>query len=109
MTELLNVRKKDGKKLQIIPYICSCGAIASQDLATQLLGNDSTIVRKQRHEPKNNDAFVREVFDVWLSQDDDDSTCSTAPCTWEELCRCIEDTHGLPGCLVKEIRDQFLS
>ena len=89
--------------------IASYGDTASEDLATLLLGND-LIVRKLRLQFKNDgDAFVHKVFDAWLNQDDDDSTRSTAPCTWEELCHCIENTPDLPGRLVKEIRDQFLS
>ena len=87
----------------------SYGATASRDLATLLLGDDS-VVRTLRLKCKDdNDAFVREVFDTWLNQDDDDSTRSTAPCTWEELCQRVKDTHGLPGSLVKEIRNQFCS
>ena len=89
--------------------ITSHGPTASEDLATLLLGDDS-VVRKLHLECKDdNDAFVRKLFDAWLNQDDDDSTCSTAPCTWEELCCCIEDTAGLPGNLVKEIKQQFCS
>ena len=89
--------------------ITSYGHTASEDLATLLLGDDS-VVRKLHLECKDdNDAFVRKVFDTWLNQDDDDSTRSTTPCTWEELCQCVEDTHGLPGSLAKEIRNQFCS
>ena len=79
-----------------------------EDLATLLLGND-LIVRKLRLQSNDNDTFVHKVFDAWLNQDDDDSTRSTAPCSWKELCRCIDYTPDLPGRLVKEIRDQFLS
>ena len=107
--ELLVVRKKDGSRLNIMFEITSYGPTASEDLATLLLGDDS-VVKKLRLECKDdNDAFVRKVFDTWLSQDDDDSTRSTAPCTWEELCLCVEDTPGLPGSLVKGIRNQFCS
>ena len=89
--------------------ITSHGATASEDLATLLLGDDS-VVRKLHLECKDdNDAFVRKVFDTWLSQDDNDSTRSTAPCTWEELCCCVEDTPDLSGSLVKTIRDHFCS
>ena len=78
-------------------------------MATLLLGDDLT-VRKLRLECKDdNDAFVHKMFDTWLNQDDDDSTHSTAPCTWEELCSCVEDTPGLPGSLAKKIRNQFCS
>ena len=106
--ELLVVRKKDGSKpLKIMSEITSYGATASEDLATLLLGDDC-VVRKLHLECKDdNDAFVRKSLDTWLNQDDDDSTRSTAPCTWEELCQCVEDTPDLPGSLVKAIRDQF--
>ena len=89
--------------------IISHGATASEDLATLLLCDD-TVVRRLRRECKDdNDVFVRKVFDTWLSQDDKDSTRSTAPCTWEELCSCVEDTPDLPGRLAMEIRNQFCS
>ena len=74
----------------------SYGPTVSKDLATLLLGSYC-------------DEFVRKVFDTCLNQDDDDSTRSTAPCTWEQLCCCVEDTSDLPGSLVKEIRNQFCS
>ena len=107
--DLLVARKKDGSRLKIIFEITSHGPTASEDLATLLLGEDS-VVRKLRLDCKDdNDAFVREVFDTWLNQDDDDSTRTTAPCTWEELCCCVEDTSGLPGSLAQEIRKQFCS
>ena len=107
--DLLVAQKKDGSKLKIIFEITSHGATASRDLATLLLGDDS-VVRKLRNKCKDdNDAFVREVFDTWLNQDDDDSTRSTTPCTWDKLCSCVEDTDGLPGSLAKEIRNQFCS
>ena len=82
--------------------ITSYGPTASKDLATLLLGDDS-VVRKLECKD-DNDAFVRKVFDTWLNQDDDDSTRSTAPCTWEELCCWIEDTvhAGLPGNLASK-------
>ena len=87
--------------------IISYGATASRDLATLLLDDDS-VVRKLRLECKDdNDAFVRKMFDAWLNQDDDDSTRSTAPCTWEELCQCVVDTPDLPDSLAKVIRDHF--
>ena len=89
--------------------IASYGDTASEDLATHLLGN-GPIVRKLRHQSKgDNDAFVHKVFDTWLDQDDDDSICSTAPCTWEELSCCVKKTPDLPNRLAKDIRDQFLS
>ena len=89
--------------------ITSYGSTASEDLATLLLGDDLTVRRLRLDCKDDNDAFVRKVFDTWLNQDDDDSTRSTAPCTWEELCQCVEDTPDLPGNLVKEIRDQLCS
>ena len=104
--DLLVVRKKDGSRLKIISEITSYGSTASEDLATLLL--DDLTVRRLRLECKDdNDAFVRKMFDTWLNQDDDDSTRSTATCTWEELCCCVEDTSGLPGSLTQEIRKQF--
>ena len=89
--------------------ITSYGSTASEDLATLLLGDDLTVRRLRLECKDDNDAFVRKMFDAWLNQDDDDSTRSTAPCTWEELCQCVEDTPDLPGNLVKEIRDQLCS
>ena len=72
-----------------------------------LLGDD-TVVRKLHREAKDDDIFIREVFDNWLNRDDGDSTDSAVPRTWEELCSCIEDTPDLPGSLVKEIRDHII-
>ena len=100
---------KDGSKLNIMPEIISYGVTASEDLATLLLGDDSVVRRLHLECKDDNDAFVRKVFDTWLSQDDNDSTHSIAPCTWEQLCCCVEDTPGLPGSLVKAIRDQLCS
>ena len=74
-------------------------------MATLLL-QDGCTVRKLHHEAKDDEeVFVRRVFDNWLSQDDH----CTVPCTWENLCSCIENTPDLPGNLVKEIRKQFCS
>ena len=89
--------------------ITSYGSTASEDLATLLLGDDLTVRRLHLECKDDNDAFVRKVFDIWLNQDDDDSTRSTVPCTWEELCQCVQDTPNLPGSLVKDIRDQLCS
>ena len=89
--------------------ITSFGATACKDLATMLLGDD-TVVRKLRREAKDDDdMFIRGVFDNWLNRDDEDSTDSAVPRTWEELCVCIEDTPDLPGSLVKEIREHICS
>ena len=89
--------------------ITSHGPTASEDLATLLLNDDLTVRRLRLEYKDDNDAFVRKTFDTWLNQDDNDSTRSTAPCTWEELCQCIEDTPDLPGNLVREIRDHLCS
>ena len=105
--ELLVVRMKDGSRLKIISEITSYGPTASEDLATLLLNDDLTVRRLCLECKDDNDAFVRKMFDTWLNQDDDDSTRSTAPCTWEQLCQCVEDTPDLPGSLVKDIRDQL--
>ena len=107
--ELLVVRKKDGSKLNIMSEITSYGPTASEDLATLLLGDNSVVRKLQLEYKDDNNAFVRKMFDTWLNQDDDDSIRSTAPCTWEELCQCVEDTPDLPGSLVKDIRDQLCS
>ena len=89
--------------------ITSYGPTASEDLATLLLGDNSVVRKLQLEYKDDNNAFVRKMFDTWLNQDDDDSIRSTAPCTWEELCQCVEDTPDLPGSLVKDIRDQLCS
>ena len=104
--ELLTTRKKDGSKLMIISEITSHGPTACEDLATFLLRDDRT-VRTLRRENKDDNMFVRKVFDNWLNRDDEDSTDSAVSRTWEELCSCIEDTPDLPGSLLKEIRDHF--
>ena len=89
--------------------ITSFGSTACKDLAAMLLGDD-TVVRKLCREAKDDDdMFIREVFDNWLNRDDEDSTDSAVPRTWEELCICIEDTPDLPGSLVKEIREHICS
>ena len=103
--ELLGVERN---KLRIIPEIASHGPTACEDLATLLLRDDRT-VRKLRREAKDDDMFIRKVFDNWLSRDDEDSTDSAVPRTWEELCSCMKDTPDLPGSLVKETRDHFCS
>ena len=106
---MIAFKKKDGSKLNIISKITSYGTTACEDLATMLLGDD-TVVRKLRREAKDDDdMFIREVFDNWLNRDDEDSTDSAVPRTWEELCSCIEDTPDLPGSIVKDIRDNFCS
>ena len=106
---MIVLRKKDGSKLKIMSKITSFGTTACKDLATMLLGDD-TVVRKLHREAKDDDdTFIRDVFDNWLNRDDEDTTDSAVPCTWEELCSCIEDTPDLPGSLVKEIRDHFCS
>ena len=106
--ELLSTKKKDGSKLRIIPEIISHGPTACEDLATLLLQDDCT-VRTLRREAKDDNMFVRKVFDNWLSRDDEDSSDSAVPCTWEELCSCIEDTFDLPGSLIKEIKDHIIA
>ena len=106
--ELLTTKKKDGTKLRIMSEITSHGPTACEDLATLLLRDDCT-VRTLCHEAKDDNMFIRKVFDNWLNRDDEDSTDSAVPRTWEELCSCIEDTPNLPGSLVKEIRDHFCS
>ena len=104
MKELIYIRKKDGSKLKIMTEITRFGPTACRDLATMLLGDD-TVVRKLHYEAKDDDdMFIREVFDNWLNRDDEDSTDSAVPRTWEELCICIEDTPELPGSLAREIR-----
>ena len=89
--------------------ITSYGPTTSEDLATLLLGDDSVVRKLQLEYKDDNNAFVRKMFDTWLNQDDDDSTRSAVPCTWEDLCQCVEDTPDLPGSLVKDIRDQLCS
>ena len=87
--------------------ITSFGPTACEDLAAMLL-RDNIIVRKLRHEAKDDDdMFIREVFNNWLNRDDEDSTDSAVPRTWEELCSCIEDTPDLPGSLARAIRQHI--
>ena len=108
--ELLTIRKKDGSKLQIMSEIASYGPTVCEDLATLLLRDGGRTVRKLRRETKDDDdMFIRRVFDNWLSRDNEDSTDSAVPRTWEKLCSCMKDTPNLPGSLVKEARDQFCS
>ena len=106
--DLIAFRKKDGSKLEIMSKITRFGTTACKDLATMLLGDD-TVVRKLHREAKDDDMFICDVFDNWLNRDDEDTTDSAVPCTWEELCSCIEYTPDLPGSLVKDIKDHFCS
>ena len=108
MGKLIVVKKKDGKKLNIISEIVSCGLVPCRDLATLLL-DDDCLVKKLKKDSKDDEEFIRAVFDRWLNQDDDDDTNSGVPCTWEELCTCISDVPDLPGNLAKEIRDNLCS
>ena len=85
--------------------IASYRTTACEDLATLLLQVCRTIRKLHREAKDDEEIFIRRVFDHWLSQDDD----CTVPCTWENLCSCIENTPDLPGNLVKEIREQFCS
>ena len=69
-----------------------------------LLLQDGHTVRKLRREAKDDEeVFVCRVFDNWLSQDDD----CTVPCTWENLCSCIENTPDLPGTSSKRSGNNF--
>ena len=108
--ELLTIIKKDGSKLQIVSEIASCGPKVCEELAMLLLRDGGHTVWKLRRETKHdNDMFIRKVFDNWLNRDDEDSTDSAVPRTWEKLCSCMNDTTDLPGSLVKETRDNFCS
>ena len=51
MGKLIVVKKKDGKKLNIISEIVSCGLVPCRDLATLLL-DDDCLVRKLKKTAK---------------------------------------------------------
>ena len=99
------MKKRDGsrKKLRIIDEISSHDTSQCDDFAHNLLG-DRLTVRRLRKKHKDDDEFVRAVFDSWLGRDDDDEDEDSTECSWESLVHCAEDS-GLDGVFVKQLRD----
>ena len=105
MNQLISLKKTDGsgEYLRIIRWIASLSRSECMDFAHLLL-NDPVKVRKHQ-KLSNSDDFVRAVLEDWLSSGDDSRA---VPCTWEALADCME-AAGLPGDLVKAIRETFPS
>ena len=105
MNQLISLKKTDGsgEYLRVIKWITSLSHSECVDLAYLLLVDP---VKVETHQKKSGtDEFVRAVLHDWLSSGDDSRA---VPCTWEALVDCVE-AAGLPGTLVKAIRETFPS
>ena len=105
------LKKKNGKKLQIIREITSHTSAQCDDFVQMLL-SDSLTVRElhkkhkkhDRDDKSNDDEFVRAALRRWIDRDDDDEEEKSKPCTWEALIQCVDDA-GLDRNLVKDLRN----
>ena len=106
MSDLIVVKKKKTSgKLEIISEIAASTYMKCINFA-ELLLRDTAVKRLRKKNKGEDDVFVYEVLENWLSRNDDDTDDPAAPRTWEALVQCMEDA-GLDGVLVKAVRDHF--
>ena len=105
MNQLISLKKTDGsgEYLRIIRWIASLSHSECMDFAHLLLVDPVKVRTHQKL--SNSDEFVRAVLEDWLSRGDGSRA---VPRTWTALADCME-AAGLPGDLVKAVRDTFSS
>lgn len=105
MDQLKSLKLSDGSEeyLCIIKWIASLPRSECVNFAHSLL--DDSVKVKNYRKKSDTDEFVEAVLCDWLSSSDGSKA---VPHTWIALADCIEDA-GLPGDLVKAIRETFSS
>ena len=106
MCDMICVRKKKTSgKLEIIKEIAASTYMQCINFA-ELLLRDTAVKMIRKKNKGEDDVFVYEVLENWLSRDDDNTDDPAVSRTWVGLIECMEDA-GLDGILVKAVRDHF--